>query len=886
MTRITEILELAALGFSVLVCGPKAKIPLSKALPQACKITCTPDGIQADKKARGTWLDYQRKRATPDEITAWAEQYPDANWAVVTGAVSGIVVIDTDTQEAEEYAQSLGLPATLTVHTGGGGHHRYYAHPGIRVGNKQAVHGVKGLDIRGDGGYVVAPPSIHPSGNAYVWAGQPGEKLAALPSWAWTEDQKQNVSSQPPNNNGNGNGKREEAYIRSAIEGKLRDATSRVAQAPDGTKHEVLREAANMLGGYIHLQIIDDQVIKRELMQALPSTVKDRALAERTIEDGLEWGKARPLTIDVPPPSNGHTSSSNGNGKPAPQPAKTEAQAEGDDDDRYITVEGKRWKLPPGCQYHSGSIWRGEKLLYLGMLIVSETGVNVHTQEQTALIQWRGSTKGETICLRSDISSQSGIAKQLGGAGAGIHAHNAKDISRYLVEFITVNRGIVQHSKHSEYYGNVEGGLILPSGSIGTKTRYIGDPITVGNDREAYVQTLQAIKEWAPSILYALISMAISSPIYARLRTDRNPVAHLGGASGAGKTTITHFATGCYGDPRVTPLQVQCGSGTTTPKGMATALIQANGLPVFFDDVHKMLERKRQETEGIVYDFANGQNRSYGTMSNRKTGGGQEVRGLLITAGETSLNFMNAGSNNRVFSFDCGMPAQQPLGCPAKSNEGVRRSRQIQSAWHAGAGTFGYQVCESIIRDWKRYELDVKSFELDRHLEPLQAWRRLLAIAAATLQVIDHIAVLDLDIDTLMRQWSDILQANNQTYDPAEDAFDRVRMLLIQSEYTTNAGGGKIPTWHNLHYDRKLIACRRDGQDYWRVMHTTGEWKSIVGENALEMFSATWLAKGWIIPHKNGKISHSTWVGRGSPRCILVKDFLTHHEHVADEDDQ
>jgi hypothetical protein len=880
MTRITEILELAALGFSVLVCGPKAKIPLSKALPQACKVTCTPDGIQADKKARGTWLDYQRKRATPDEITAWAEQYPDANWAVVTGAVSGIVVIDTDTQEAEEYAQSLGLPATLTVHTGGGGHHRYYAHPGIRVGNKQAVHGVKGLDIRGDGGYVVAPPSIHPSGNAYVWAGQPGEKLAALPSWAWTEDQKQNVSSQPPNNNGNGNGKREEAYIRSAIEGKLRDATSRVAQAPDGAKHEVLREAANMLGGYIHLQIIDDQVIKRELMQALPSTVKDRGLAERTIEDGLEWGKARPLTIDVPPPS------SNGNGKPAqPKPAPDDESMQ--DDDGYITIDGVEYRLPPGCSYGRGATWRGEKLLYLGKIYIPETGTNIHTDEQTALVQWSGTVKGNAVALRSEIASQAGITRVLGGAGAGVHAHNAKDLSRYLVEFIQLNRKAIQHSNHSQYYGNIDGGLMLPAGNIGTKTRYIGRAIKVGDDYNIYPQTLQQATEWATPIFWAVLAFGLASPFFVRLKTDRNPILHLGGASGSGKTTITHIATGAYGDPRLAPLQVQCGSGTTTPKGMSTALIQANGLPVFFDDIHKMLERKKQETEGIMYDFANGQNRTWGTPGNREAAGGQEVRGLLLTAGETSLSFLNAGSNNRVFSFDCQAPGQEPLGCPARSNEGVRRARQIQAAWQAGAGTFGYQVCQQILRRWREFELDIKAFELDRKLEPLQAWRRLLSIAAATLQTTAFVAAIDLDIDNLMRQWSDMLQTNNQAHDPAEEAFERVRMLFIQAEYTNDGGGRSIPTWHNLHYDRKLIAVRREGQDYWRVLHTTREWQDYIGPTAVEMFGSSWLNKGWILPHKkSGKIADTTWIGKGSPRCILVKDFITPMSHDDEEENQ
>jgi hypothetical protein len=70
------------------------------------------------------------------------------------------------------------------VTTGGGGHHLYFRHPGGSVRNRAGL--APGLDLRADGGYVVAPPSLHPSGRHYAWrAGHEPEQVALAPAPAW-----------------------------------------------------------------------------------------------------------------------------------------------------------------------------------------------------------------------------------------------------------------------------------------------------------------------------------------------------------------------------------------------------------------------------------------------------------------------------------------------------------------------------------------------------------------------------------------------------------------------------------------------------------------------------------------------------------------------------
>jgi hypothetical protein len=118
------------------------------------------------------------KEATIDEeqIKRWWQRWPDANVGIATGAASGLVVLDVDprhggdkTLEAlqEKYG---GLPDTVIARTGGGGWHFFFKHPGfyVKCDNRGELLGA-GIDIKGAGGYIVAPPSLHASGRRYEW---------------------------------------------------------------------------------------------------------------------------------------------------------------------------------------------------------------------------------------------------------------------------------------------------------------------------------------------------------------------------------------------------------------------------------------------------------------------------------------------------------------------------------------------------------------------------------------------------------------------------------------------------------------------------------------------------------------------------------------------
>ncbi len=123
------------------------------------------------------------------QIKTWWLMWPEANLAIVTGKHSGLIVLDLD--EKNGGYTSLGklerqhgkLPDTAVVHSGGGGKHYYFKHPGFEVRGRRGM--LPGIDIQADGGRIVAPPSNHKSGKRYEWDKKlgPDTELADLPRW-------------------------------------------------------------------------------------------------------------------------------------------------------------------------------------------------------------------------------------------------------------------------------------------------------------------------------------------------------------------------------------------------------------------------------------------------------------------------------------------------------------------------------------------------------------------------------------------------------------------------------------------------------------------------------------------------------------------------------
>lgn len=142
-------------------------------------------GTTEDRKRPAVeWKAYQAAAPTEDEVRQWWRDNPWAGVAVVTGSVSRLVVLDLDGPRAKALlnARGLTLPRTATVRTGKG-YHVYYRYAGGDIGCRtRLLSDASGsaVDVRGEGGYVVAPPTQHGSGKRYTWV-VPPEELAAVP---------------------------------------------------------------------------------------------------------------------------------------------------------------------------------------------------------------------------------------------------------------------------------------------------------------------------------------------------------------------------------------------------------------------------------------------------------------------------------------------------------------------------------------------------------------------------------------------------------------------------------------------------------------------------------------------------------------------------------
>lgn len=125
--------------------------------------------VGRNKKPLLDWEEYQSRFATEEEIRTWFTKWKDANIGIVTGIISNLAVIDIDTEEGKEAIQEY-IPDSIitpTVSTPRGGQHLYFRCPNKSIRNNTKI--VKGCDLRANGGYVVAPPSINGNGKQYSW---------------------------------------------------------------------------------------------------------------------------------------------------------------------------------------------------------------------------------------------------------------------------------------------------------------------------------------------------------------------------------------------------------------------------------------------------------------------------------------------------------------------------------------------------------------------------------------------------------------------------------------------------------------------------------------------------------------------------------------------
>ncbi|GIG58233.1 hypothetical protein Lfu02_26050 [Longispora fulva] len=272
--------EYAAAGLPVL--------PLHNPAPTACSCR-RPDCSSPGKHPR---LPRGLLQASTDvgQVRAWWRRWPDANIGLRTGTLADVCDIDRPGQFTVVLGLLAGHPLGPVVRTGSGGWHLWWA----ATGHGNRVRILDGVDWRGVGGYVVAPPSRHASGHRYEWLRPAEFPLPPCPPrlLRLTSTPRRSPAPDRPGPPRVPRPRRAEAtaWVRAAVEGEAH----RVAAAQPGERNDTLNAAAFRLGQLVGADLLDAHTVRSALTTAARHCGLDAHETARTIHSGLTAGRLHP----------------------------------------------------------------------------------------------------------------------------------------------------------------------------------------------------------------------------------------------------------------------------------------------------------------------------------------------------------------------------------------------------------------------------------------------------------------------------------------------------------------------------------------------------------------------------------------------------------------
>ena len=301
---------------------------------------------KGDKAPAIKWEKFKSERATDEQILRWQEHSPDANIGVVTGIISGIFVLDLDSEEALIEAEHRGLPQTPRVRTGKGQHIYFRYPPGATVNNRTGI--LPKTDIRGEGGYVVAPPSVHPNGTVYEWITSPdGCPLADAPEWLMKlllEGAKPCFSAPSRVARGSRVKSANERLARAELDNELK----KLSETEEGSRNHQLNIASMKLGQIVASGALDADHVKSRLYDTAISIGLEEREIHATIRSGFTKGLTEPRD---PRPSNHRRNGRKGSEVSEDAIARTFTQKFGHDykfchtRQRWFIWTGTHWKI-------------------------------------------------------------------------------------------------------------------------------------------------------------------------------------------------------------------------------------------------------------------------------------------------------------------------------------------------------------------------------------------------------------------------------------------------------------------------------------------------------------------------------------------------------------
>lgn len=229
-----------------------------------------------------SWKKFQDEKPSNEQLQSWDNT--NHNIGIITGHISGIFVVDIDGEYPSHWPE---MPKTWTVKTSKGLHYYFHLKPEQHFSNRAGL--AKNVDIRGNGGYVVAPPSRHPdTGHIYEWIDGPDTHLADIPQWLCDILNPHipaatiKLIKHAPN----------EPYIQAAIDGEA----AALAMAGEGTRNHQLNRSAFALA-----QLMDGNKVRAILEPIALSIGLSQKETEKTLSSAIKSALPREIpALEIP----------------------------------------------------------------------------------------------------------------------------------------------------------------------------------------------------------------------------------------------------------------------------------------------------------------------------------------------------------------------------------------------------------------------------------------------------------------------------------------------------------------------------------------------------------------------------------------------------------
>lgn len=239
---------------------------------------------------------FKNASTNPQQIREWWRRWPTASIGSPMGMATGMWCLDVDLPEGPRELEQLEtthglLPATMEQRTGGGGRQLFFSWPldhEVRNSAKKLAHG---LDVRGEGGYCILPPSGHPSGGTYTWPeGGEDAPAAAAPLWLLDLIAPRPIKGDASPAKTSAKAESTTPYGRAALDAEV----AKVANAVKGCRNHELNASAFTIGQLVGGGEVDRSEAEAALLTAAISVGLPNREAEKTILSGIRAGEKEP----------------------------------------------------------------------------------------------------------------------------------------------------------------------------------------------------------------------------------------------------------------------------------------------------------------------------------------------------------------------------------------------------------------------------------------------------------------------------------------------------------------------------------------------------------------------------------------------------------------